>query len=128
MQCVIIIDRELTKASTSDKNLEDSHRPSREIGMSIFKNIIDVAAGLMGILFEKYEGSGDPETGTVTSQADDLTQIDGIGPTFARRLEEAGITTYVQLAELSPEQAREITRVTVQSDPADWIAEANSLS
>jgi large subunit ribosomal protein L21 len=96
--------------------------------MSIFKSIIDVAAGLMGILFEKYEGSAEPETGTVTSQVDDLTQIDGIGPTFARRLEEAGITTYVQLAALSPEQAREITRVTVQSDPADWIAEANSLS
>ncbi|HET6447070.1 MAG TPA: helix-hairpin-helix domain-containing protein [candidate division Zixibacteria bacterium] len=103
--------------------------------MSIFKNIIDFTAGLMGILFDKYEGSSVVETETTestetaeTAEADDLTQIDGIGPTFASRLSEAGITTFAQLAAMSPEDAREITHVTVQSDPADWIAEAQTLS
>ncbi len=106
--------------------------------MSIFKNIIDFTAGVMGILFEKYEtargqapGPGsEPEADAEPqeAEADDLTQIDGIGPTFARRLAEAGVTTFAQLAALSPEEAREITHVTVQSDPADWIAEAQSLS
>jgi predicted flap endonuclease-1-like 5' DNA nuclease len=97
--------------------------------MSIFKNIIDFTAGLMGILFDKYDGSAVVETETMeTAEADDLTQIDGIGPTFASRLSEAGITTFAQLAAISPEDAREITHVTVQSDPADWIAEAQTLS
>lgn len=110
--------------------------------MSIFKNIIDFSAGVMGILFEKYEtargqaqgqapGPGsEPEANAEShsAEADDLTQIDGIGPTFAKRLAEAGITTFAQLAALSPEEAREITHVTVQSDPADWIAEAQSLA
>ena len=104
--------------------------------MSIVKDIIDFTAGFMGILFDKYEGAqgqaqekgSEPAAEPQTTEGDDLTQIDGIGPTFARRLGEAGITTFAQLAALSPEKAREITRVTVQSDPADWIAEAQSLS
>jgi len=104
--------------------------------MSIVKNIIDFTAGFMGILFEKYEGAqgqaheegSEPAVEPQTAEVDDLTQIDGIGPTFAKRLTEAGFTTFALLAELSPEEAREITHVTVQSDPADWIAEAQSLS
>lgn len=94
--------------------------------MSIFKDIIDFTAGLMGILFDKYEGS--EVAGTETAEANDLTQIDGIGPTFASRLSEAGITTFAQLATMSSEDVREITHVTVQSDPADWIDEAQTLS
>lgn len=94
--------------------------------MSLLKNIIDLAAGVMGILFERYEGSLPPAA--PPSEADDLTQIDGIGPTFASRLTAAGVTTFSQLAALSPEEARAITKVTVQSNPADWIAEAKSLA
>ena len=110
--------------------------------MSIVKNIIDITAGVMGILFEKYEtargqaqeqaqGKGpepEVETEPQTAEVDNLPQINGIGPTFASPLAEAGITTFAQLAALSPEQAREISHVTVQSDPADWTAEAQSLS
>lgn len=94
--------------------------------MSILKDLINFTAGVMGILFEKYEGS--PGTGAGSAEVDDLTQIDGIGPTFASRLYAAEVNTFAQLAALTPEQIREITHVTVQGDPADWIAEAQTLA
>jgi predicted flap endonuclease-1-like 5' DNA nuclease len=94
--------------------------------MSILKDLINFTAGVMGILFEKYEGSS--VGGEASAEVDDLTQIDGIGPTFASRLYAAEVNTFAQLAALSPEQIREITLVTVQGDPADWIAEAQTLA
>lgn len=84
------------------------------------KTMINIAAGLVGIVFDRFGGST-----LVVELNDDLTEINGIGPTFARRLNEAGITSFGQLAELAPEQARAITHAAVwQADPADWIAEA----
>jgi predicted flap endonuclease-1-like 5' DNA nuclease len=97
-----------------------------EIAMSIFQNLINFTAGLMGILFDKYEGSLETSEGVVV--ADDLTQIDGIGPTFASRLYDAGVNTFALLAAISPEQVQEITHVAGQGSPAAWIAEAQSRS
>jgi predicted flap endonuclease-1-like 5' DNA nuclease len=94
--------------------------------MSILKNLIDFTAGLMGILFDKYEDS--IGAGRTAAETDDLTAINGIGPTYARRLSEAGINTFDRLAALSPEQLREITRASGQGDPAGWIVEAESLA
>jgi|GEM_PF-3373669 predicted flap endonuclease-1-like 5' DNA nuclease len=60
---------------------------------------------------------------------DDLTAIKGIGPTFARRLKEAGITSYVALAGASREQLQEITRAADwQANPEEWIAQAKALA
>ena len=42
----------------------------------------------------------------VDAEADDLTKINGIGPTFAKRLQEAGITTYKALASSTAEQVK----------------------
>jgi predicted flap endonuclease-1-like 5' DNA nuclease len=63
-----------------------------------------------------------------TLAPDDLVDINGIGPVFAKRLNEAGITTFAQLAALTPEKAREITGVKEwqPNDPAAWIAEAQT--
>ena len=61
--------------------------------------------------------------------ADDLTQISGIGPTFARRLQAAGITTFAKMAALSPDYLREVSQAaTWQADPEEWIAQANALA
>lgn len=69
------------------------------------------------------------EDSVVVSEADDLTQITGIGPTYAKRLVEAGITTFAGLAETSPEELREVTKATGKSaDPESWIAQAGSLT
>lgn len=94
--------------------------------MSILKDLIDLAAGLMGMLFEKTESSF--AAGTEAAEGDDLTQIDGIGPTYAHRLSAGGVDTFAQLAVLSPEQIREIAQATPQADPTAWIAEAQSLT
>lgn len=60
--------------------------------------------------------------------ADDLQAINGIGPVFARRLYEAGVTTYRQLAAQTPEQLRQLTHAQPwQADPADWIEQALAL-
>ena len=60
---------------------------------------------------------------------DDLTAINGIGPTFAKRLQEAGITTYQALAALTVEKIIEITHVAEwQADPNEWIAEAKTMA
>lgn len=63
------------------------------------------------------------------AEADDLQQISGIGPAFERRLNEAGITRYGQLAALSPAEVRERTRLEAwQGDVENWIAQAQALA
>lgn len=42
--------------------------------------------------------------------ADDLTRIEGIGPKISSWLNEAGITTFAQVAALTPDQLAEILR------------------
>lgn len=46
--------------------------------------------------------------GHATDGPDDLTKVDGVGPVYASRLNEAGITTYGQLAALSEDRLSEI--------------------
>lgn len=62
--------------------------------------------------------------------ADQLQEIQGIGQVFAKRLNDAGIFTFAQLAELSPERLREIIQPQEwQSlDFAAWLAQARTLA
>ena len=60
-------------------------------------------------------------------KADDLTQVNGIGPKAAALLNEAGITTFTQLAALSTDQVRGILskggpRYRI-IDPTPWPAD-----
>lgn len=58
---------------------------------------------------------------------DDLTEIKGIGPTFARRLADAGITTFADLAKASPDHLREVTQATAVANPEEWVAQAREM-
>ena len=65
------------------------------------------------------------------NEADDLTQVNGIGPKAAALLNEAGITTFAQLAALSTDQVRGILskggpRYRIV-DPTPWPADARRL-
>ncbi len=72
------------------------------------------------------------ESGFTTSEStkvDDLTAINGIGPTFAKRLKEAGITTYSELAAHTSDQLKEITRAADwQANPDEWILQAKAVA
>ena len=62
---------------------------------------------------------------------DNLKRIKGIGPVFEARLNQAGIWTFADLAELTPEQIREIVssgRAKNMIEPEEWIAQARQLA
>lgn len=58
--------------------------------------------------------------------ADDLTEIKGIGPVFAERLRQAGITTFADVAKASADQLREVTHATSVANPDEWIEQAQA--
>jgi large subunit ribosomal protein L17 len=60
---------------------------------------------------------------------DDLTRIEGIGPKISGILQEAGITTFAQLADTDPGSLEEILeaadpRLRRLADPATWPEQA----
>ncbi|WP_397544231.1 50S ribosomal protein L21 [Roseovarius salis] len=59
---------------------------------------------------------------TAPAAADDLTAITGIGPAAEKKLMEAGVTTYAQLAELDAD-----TFEAVKVKP-EWIEQAKELA
>lgn len=65
-----------------------------------------------------------------SQKPDSLEQIRGIGTSFAKRLNDAGVYTYAQLAELTPDRVREIVAAKKwhKIDPESWIAEAKQRS
>ena len=115
------------------------------------KNYINLIAGVVNLFFEQVNNLSNRlpaakvtieidtiEESTVAepakadalpAQADDLTVINGIGPTFAKRLQAAGITTFQALASASPEHIKEVAKLADwQANPADWIAAAKALA
>lgn len=89
------------------------------------KNYINVAAGLISLIFERL-GAIKEE---VQRDPDDLTKINGIGPTFAKRLTEAGLDSFAKLAAASPAQVKEAAKLADwQADPKDWIAAAQMMA
>ena len=67
---------------------------------------------------------------TPVARHDDLQRIKGIGKVYAARLKAAGIHTYADVAEQSPERLGEIVGLKEwqAADPADWIAQAELLA
>ena len=61
---------------------------------------------------------------------DNLERINGIGPVFARRFNEAEVFTFGQLAALTPERIQEIIvpQPWQHIDPDAWIAEAKEFA
>ena len=64
------------------------------------------------------------------AKADDLTKISGIGPVFAKRLNEEGITSYAQIAKLTKKRIAELDekldlKNNIEND--DWPGQAKDL-
>ncbi|MFL7840369.1 MAG: helix-hairpin-helix domain-containing protein [Candidatus Promineifilaceae bacterium] len=65
----------------------------------------------------------------VPAGTDDLTKINGIGPTYAKRLKDAGVTTYQALLDKTPEELRTLTKAAGKSaDTESWISQARDLT
>lgn len=91
-----------------------------------FQEQLSLLAAGVGLLFDRLKSK---KATAVATEPDDLTTVKGIGPTFARRLQEAGVTSFAALAALSPERAQEITgAANWQADTADWVVEAKELA
>ena len=61
---------------------------------------------------------------------DDLSLLSGVGPALEKKLREAGITTFKQIAELTPEQARELNdklKLGGRIEREEWIEQAKEL-
>ena len=67
---------------------------------------------------------------TRPARKDRLEEVEGIGPVYAKRLNEAGIFSFAQLAELSAAQVREIINPEEwqKIEPESWIAQAKVLA
>jgi len=65
------------------------------------------------------------------AKADDLTQLKGVGPAYAKKLNEAGITSFAQLAELTPEGVTELEEKLNAAGRVErdgWIEQAKELA
>ena len=62
-------------------------------------------------------------------QEDPLENINGIGPVFAKRLKEAGILTFLDLAKTVPNTIRDIISPEEwqKVEPTSWVAEARQI-
>jgi large subunit ribosomal protein L21 len=70
-----------------------------------------------------------PSPPPAAATLDDLQQISGIGPTYARRLNEAGVTSFGELAALTPDEIRQRMDLPPwQGNVESWIEQAKSLS
>jgi predicted flap endonuclease-1-like 5' DNA nuclease len=69
--------------------------------------------------------SAPPET--PPAEPDDLTEVNGIGPVFNRKLMEGGISTFAQLARATADRVIELTGVP-ESKAKDWIEQAGALT
>ena len=60
---------------------------------------------------------------TSTVAADDLTEVKGVGPVYAQRLVDAGITSFVMLANADVAAVAGAANVS-ESQAASWIGQA----
>ena len=63
---------------------------------------------------------------------DDLTQLTGVGPAFATKLNEAGVTSFAQIAAWNEAEIErldgEISGLKTKTEKGDWVAEARKLA
>ena len=60
-----------------------------------------------------------------TAASDDLTQLTGVGPAAAKKLNDAGLTSFAQVAALSADDIAAIDAVKVKPE---WVEQAKDLA
>ena len=88
-----------------------------------------LAAPAEAVNIEPTEAEG--ATATVAATADDVSLIDGVGPTYAKKLNEGGYGTFAKLAELSDEDAAKVDEelgLGGKLAGGDWREQAKDLA
>ena len=66
------------------------------------------------------------------AKADDLTELTGVGPALAKKLNEAGVTTFAQVAAWTDADmdtlSETITGLKAKAEKGDWIKAAKALA
>ena len=69
---------------------------------------------------------------TEAAGSDDLTQLTGVGPAFATKLNDAGVTSFAQIAAWNEAEIErldgEISGLKTKAEKGDWVAEAKKLA
>lgn len=69
---------------------------------------------------------------TETAGSDDLTKLTGVGPAFATKLNEAGVTSFAQIAAWDDAEIErldgEISGLKTKAEKGDWVAEAKGFA
>ena len=66
-----------------------------------------------------------PKAKAAATASDDLTQLTGVGPAAAKKLEAAGLTTFAQIAALSEDDIAGIDAVKIKPE---WVEQAKELA
>jgi len=131
-----------SKKSASAKKVEVKETPKAETKKAApkAKKEVEVSENLVSRAEHRAEGSNIEinvdkllhSVGTAAkSDADDLKEINGIGPVFETRLNEVGIYTYEQISKLKAADRDElsalegITREKIESE--EWVKQAKEL-
>lgn len=70
------------------------------------------------------------ETATATAQADDLKKISGVGPVLEKKLNAAGIKTFQDIIDLTPEKRDEVEEQLSfkgRMEREDWLGQAKQF-
>jgi len=91
-------------------------------------------ADQLAALVDQHKAENDQLKAQLVSGAadvlDPLVDIDGIGKVFEKRLQDAGVKTFAQLGQMTPDQIREIIKPEnwQKIEPEKWIEEAKSFA
>ncbi|XBQ17407.1 MAG: 50S ribosomal protein L21 [Oceanicaulis sp.] len=73
-----------------------------------------------------------PKKAAAKAKSDDLTQLTGVGPAFATKLNDAGVTSFDQIAKWDDVEIErldgEISGLKTKAEKGDWVAEAKKLA
>ena len=79
------------------------------------------------LVIQDDDEAADPASADA-AEKDNLESIIGIGPAYARRLNEAGINSFANLADAAPSRVAEIIGPRARTaDIESWIAQAQGL-
>lgn len=73
-----------------------------------------------------------PKAKAAAAASDDLTQLTGVGPAYATKLNEAGVTSFAQIAAWTDAEIErldgEISGLKAKAEKGDWVAEAKGFA